>query len=82
MNAKQRVALTLGFLVATAMCLMIPWQTALGGDAGYAFLLSPPSDAAPMGGLASIAASRLLMQLLAVAAATGMAFVALGRWRG
>ena len=79
MNKRRRVVLIIGLVAAAAMCLVPPWEVRVDvregnyrTDKGYALLFTPPAERA------EITRDRLLLEALAVAAATGAAFVVLG----
>ena len=87
MNRAQKVVLTLGAVVAIAMGLIPPWShtfdfqsTSQSKPAGYSLILSPPQPErkSPYFGV-RLDSSRLVLQWVVVAIATGVGLALLHR---
>lgn len=87
MNRAQKVVLTIGAVVAICMGLVPPWShtfsllsTSQSKPAGYSFILCPPMPEvnAPAYGV-RLDSSRLVIQWVVIAIATGMGLTLLHR---
>jgi len=90
MNSRQRIVLRFGLLALLLLCLVPPWVTTYQVSIvrhpwtrpdGYGLIFAPPPpDTATYGGVQGVEADypRLAVEVLALAAAVGIVFLAVG----